>query len=282
MRRGPMRTLILILAWAGLSLAALAQPAERVTLRFVSATAQPGTPVALEAFVYRPDSPGPNPVVVYSHGSAAGRPRASLPARAQAQYFASRGFVVIVPMRRGRGGSSGTSPEPEEKNCDPESWAPGLQAAFEDLTAAIAHAATIDGADASRVVLAGASRGGFLSVAYAAAGERRAAAVGAINFSGGWVAQAEDQCPVDFNRAAFQRMGSASRVPMLWLYGENDPYYLTQDVADYAEVFKAAGGRLRFERVGDVPGDGHQLVSHPALWRRQVDAYLRDLATRPN
>jgi len=96
-------------------------------------------------------------------------------------------------------------------------------------------------ASSHAVVLAGASRGGFLSVAYAAVGERWSSIVGVVNFVGGWVAQAEDNCPVDFNYTSFSALGAKTKVPMLWLYGENDAFYSWESIESYAKGFRASG-----------------------------------------
>jgi len=260
--------------------AAWAQTVEAVSIPFQASTEQPARMLRLHAFVYKPLGAGPHPVVIFSHGSAAGNPKANIRASVQAEYFAQRGFIVVVPMRRGRGASTGVSLESEEKNCDVRSWEPGLRAAFEDLSAVFGYVDTLAGADASRVVLAGASRGGFLSVAYAASGERRATVVGVINFVGGWVAQAEDDCPTDFNHASFTDFGARTKVPMLWLYGENDPFYSGESIRSYAEAFKSGGGDIRFDLVKGVPGNGHALPGHPSLWGAAVDSYLASLGFR--
>ena len=221
---------------------------------------------------------GKHPVVIFNHGSAGGDPKASQRAKAPAEYFASRGFVVVVPMRRGRGNSQGVSLEGEEKNCDVTTWEPGLRAAYEDVTAAIDFATKLPEADGSQIVLAGASRGGFLSVAYAAQGARRKTIVGAVNFSGGWVAQAEDNCPTDFNLTSFGSFGGG--VPQLWLYGENDPFYTPESILSYAKAFEKGGGQIRFELVGGVPVNGHMVVAHPDLWRASVDAFLTSISLK--
>lgn len=232
-----------------------------------------GEEIELEAFVYEPGTPGRHSVAIFNHGSAAGDPEATHRAQAQAEYFVGRGFVVVVPMRRGRGTSGGVTLEGEEKNCDLASWEPGLAAAYDDLTAAIDFAAKLPTADPSRIVLAGASRGGFLSVAYAARGARRNAIVGVVNFSGGWVAQAVDQCPIDFNEVAFRSFGAEASAGQLWLYGTNDPFY-GDAITRYPAAFEDGGGEVRFELVDGVPGNGHLLVAHPNLWRASVDTYL--------
>ncbi len=75
----------------------------------------------LQAFVYRPAGDGRHPLVVLSHGSSGGDPKLEVPQPELARFFTDRGFIVVVPMRRGRGKSGGTSLESEDKNCDPAS-----------------------------------------------------------------------------------------------------------------------------------------------------------------
>lgn len=238
------------------------------------------SPIRLEAFIYRPATAGPFPLVVLSHGSSGGNRKASLPASDLAAFFAERGFEVVVPMRRGRGQSTGVSREYEVKHCDPAAWEPGLDDAIEDLTAAIDYGRNLPGVDASHVVLVGVSRGGFLSVAYAARGPRRASVVGVVNFVGAWIAQAEDHCPKDFNALSFAQFGARTRVPMLWLYGDQDSYNTTPSILLYARRFRAAGGNLKFALIHRVPGNGHSLAGYPALWRDRVNAFVRQLIPR--
>jgi dienelactone hydrolase len=232
------------------------------------------TILRLETFVYRPRGHGPFPIVVLSHGSAAGRPKESWPAPALAKYFSDRGYLVVVPMRRGRGRSEGLSREAEARNCDPSSWNDGLADAYEDLTAAIDFARRRPDVDSNHVLLVGVSRGGFLSVGYTARGARRAAVRGVINFVGAWVGQRQDQCPRDFNAISFAEFGRDSKTPMLWLYGDSDPYNTTTDIKAYARAFEQGGGRIRFALFDHVPGNGHLLADHAELWSATVDTFL--------
>lgn len=238
-----------------------------------------GRPIRLEAFIYRPTGEGRFPTLVLSHGSAAGAPQTSLPARDLASYFVSRGFAVLVPMRRGRGQSSGVSREYEDRHCDPSAWEPGLRDAMEDLSASLDYAGAVAGLDTSRIVLAGVSRGGFLSVAYTAEGKYRSAVIGVVNFVGTWTAQREDHCPRDFNALAFAKFGGETRVPMLWLYGDADPFNATADIRSYATRFRRAGGDAAFVLFENVPGNGHAVSDTPRLWKKSVDAFLRRLQT---
>lgn len=238
---------------------------------------------SLQAFVYRPTGTQKHPLVLLSHGSSGGDPKQEVPQPDQAKFFTDRGYVVLVPMRRGRGTSGGVSLESEDKNCDPKSWQGGLDAAFEDVTAAIDYARTLPDVDSSKIVLVGESRGGFLSVAYAAEGARRARVVAVVNFVGGWVAQAEDNCPTDFNTVAFRRYGTVTRIPQLWLYGDHDRFYSAASIRSYPRAYASRGGKLTFDLISDVPNNGHWLPGFPQLWSTQVDRYLatRGLPARP-
>jgi len=240
----------------------------------VHSKVQKGASFSLEAFVYRPTGEGKHPLVLLSHGSSGGDLKQEVPQAEQAKFFTDRGYIVVAPMRRGRGTSGGTSPESEEKNCNPLSWQAGLDAAYEDVTAGIDFAAAMPDVDAARIVLAGESRGGFLSVAYAAQGARRTRVVGVINFVGGWVAQAEDNCPTDFNEVAFRRYGAATMIPELWLYGDHDRFYSTPSIRSYPRAYTSRGGKLTFDLIGNVPDNGHWLPGYPGLWSTQVEKYL--------
>jgi dienelactone hydrolase len=276
------------LATLGLASAAWDQANVRTGTRHqirvpIHARVSEGGTFTLQAFVYRPAGGGRHPLAVLSHGSSGGDPKLEVPQPELARFFTDRGFVVVVPMRRGRGTSGGTSLEGEDKNCDPASWWPGLRAAYDDVTATIDAAARMPGVDARKIVLVGESRGGFLSVAYAAQGARRARVNAVINFVGGWVAQAEDDCPVDFNQVAFHRFGRATRVPELWLYGDHDRFYATPSIRSYPEAFAEEGGKVSFALIEGVPDNGHWLPGFPALWAASVDRYLamRPLLTAP-
>ncbi|NBS77599.1 MAG: alpha/beta fold hydrolase [Betaproteobacteria bacterium] len=122
----------------------------------------------LEAIIYKPKKKGVFPVVIFNHGSTGGHPKQTYKWPDQAKYFVSKGYVVIAPMRKGRGESSGVSLELEDKNCDIAIWNIGIQSALEDLDAVIEFAESIKEIKHDEIHLLGQSRGGFLSVAYAA------------------------------------------------------------------------------------------------------------------
>lgn len=240
-----------------------------------------GKPIRLELLVQKPSGPGPFPTVVFNHGST-GRGdnpelfRRSWASSAAAAYFVDRGWMIIFPQRRGRGGSGGRYDEGFEADrsrysCQPSLSLPGVDRAIEDLDAVMAHIRTRPDVVQSKILLAGQSRGGILSVAYA--GERPDAFVGVVNFVGGWMS---DRCAnaVAINTATFKR-GARFHRPTLWLYGDADPFYSLSHSKGNFDAFVAAGGKGRFESYW-VPGQntGHTVITHPRLWTEHLTQYL--------
>jgi dienelactone hydrolase len=240
-----------------------------------------GQTVRLELRVYRPLGVGPTPTLVFNHGSTgSGRdPRRfsrSIDFPALAQFFVQRGWVVVMPARRGRGGSEGQYDEGFETiralgyACDPPLAILGADRALRDIEAAMAAILTMPFVDRDRVVIGGQSRGGILSVAYA--GQHPEQVRGVINFVGGW---SGSRCVTDVNQTLFTR-GARYPGEILWLYGENDPFYsLAHSLRNFG-AFQAAGGTGTFREFQAPAGTtGHRIVEHPALWTAAVEAYLR-------
>lgn len=142
---------------------------------------------------------------------------------------------------------------------------------MQDLDAVMAHVRSRPDVAQGRIVLAGQSRGGILSIAHA--GEHPDAFVGVIDVVGGWMG---DGCrnAVQMNTATFRRGAKFPR-ETLWLYGEADPFYALSHSRGNFEAFTAAGGQGRFLSYR-VPGQnaGHAVLWHPRLWTNEVTRYL--------
>jgi dienelactone hydrolase len=243
----------------------------------ITETAPGGKRVTLEATLYRPAGDGPHAVLLFNHGSTGGGNIAlsttMRPSR-QAQFFVERGFAVLAPMRRGRGASDGAHQE-YEGTCEPEVLGAGLARAIEDVDAAMAYLRAQPWADPERVLIAGQSRGGILSVAYAA--ERVGTVRGVINFAGGWTSQRCDEGGRSFNQATFASAGGRTRIPMLWLYAEEDGYYSAAWIRRYHEAFAQTGGVAAFHLFPTFGSDGHRLVDRIEIWKAAADDFLRRL-----
>jgi dienelactone hydrolase len=239
----------------------------------------PAKDVRLEANIVKPAGSGPFPAVIVSHGSTGkGRiaPTQSLRPDFVGTEFLKHGFVVVAPMRRGRGESGGSYDEPYD--CDYRSSARGLQNAIEDMEHAVEFVRKLPYVDASRLVLSGQSRGGILSVAYAARRPDVARAV--VNFVGGWTSDGCSEKAGRFNEAVFKDAGAAAgaaRVPMLFLYAANDSYYQPDAIRSFAGVFGSAGGNVTLKLYGPAGKDGHGLFAHPDLWRSDLGSFLQKL-----
>jgi dienelactone hydrolase len=226
----------------------------------------------LQTTIFPQTSPGRHPVVIWNHGSTGpGMIPTNLIFRGDSatMFFRSLGYVVVVPMRKGRGASGG--PDIEEDNTLNPSIQ--LDSAIEDLQAVVAYVRQRNDIDPDKIIVAGVSRGGFLSVAYA--GRYPTNVAGVINFSGGWFGMRD----ADFNFETFGKSGQDAKVPMLWLYADHDSYYsLKFDESEFSK-FRDAGGHGELVEVRDIPGDGHMLCLWVDHWRDKVTNYLNGLWT---
>jgi len=184
--------------------------------------------------------------------------------------------MVAFPQRRGRGKSDGLYDEgfaPDRAQgytCDTERSLAGADRALDDIEAAVAALKQRPDVAHHRIVVGGASRGGVLSIVYAAAHSEEVR--GVINFVGGWVGE---RCgpSSEVNRTLFRRGGKFDG-STLWLYGHNDSLYTIDHSRSNYEAFVGAGGRGDFLEF-DVPsGDGHYLVGYPKQWIEPVEKYV--------
>ena len=249
------------------------------TVRIPMREAGPGGKgITLEATLYRPEAEGRHAVLLFNHGSTGGgtvAPSITMRPSRQARFFVERGFAVLAPMRRGRGASEGAHEE-YEGTCAADVLGAGFARAIEDVDAAMAYLRRQPWADPARVVVAGQSRGGILSVAYAA--ERSGTVRGVVNFAGGWTSQRCDEGGRSFNHATFASAGGRTRIPMLWLYAEEDGYYSAAWIRRYHQAFVQSGGVATFHLFPAFGGDGHRLVDRIEIWKAAADEFLRRLS----
>ena len=245
-------------------------------------------PQTLEMVVYRPLGTGPFPTLVFNHGStgAGNRPdwfKLTWTSPEVAEYFARKGWQVLFPQRRGRGLSDGLYDEgfaPDRAmgySCEPKLALSGFDRATEDLDIVMAQVRTRSDVDTKRLLIGGVSRGGILSVAYA--GMRPELFKGVLNFVGGWVGDVCKQA--DKVNPVLMKRGAGFARPMIWLYGDHDPYYRLAHSRNNFDVFRAAGGLGEFLEFQPAPGrNGHMLHNEPFLWTDAVDKYLAEVEKR--
>jgi dienelactone hydrolase len=232
----------------------------------------------LDALLVYVDLPGKHPLVVMTHGSARKvedharvSPWAQLP---QALWFARRGWVVLVVVRRGYGASGG---EPDGKyagRCPETSYQAAGEYAADDLRRAIDYARELPEVDATRILVTGVSTGGFATVALTE--NPPPGVVAAINFAGGRGSKADhDVCNPDDLIGAYRNFGKHSRTPMLWLYAQNDKFFWPELAQKFDAAFRSQGGQEQFVLAPPIGQDGHSLFRHPEAWSDTVDAFLK-------
>jgi dienelactone hydrolase len=246
----------------------------------------------LEAFIARPEGKGPFPVALMTHGSAGQttKPEDLRAERVMGNWpldFAARGYMAVVVMRRGYGLSDGDVNR-SGGNCGEPVPGRFMQRDADDLEAALKVIATRPEADMSRVIGIGQSLGGADMLALSARPSVRLSAV--ISVSGGIYHydkgdtprpfHAYDKCPA-FRAAlvsAFGSYGEKARMPHLWAYEENDPWFRPDLVEDMQKAWKKGGGDVRAEILSAGLINGHELFFAPegrAVLSPLFDDFLR-------
>jgi dienelactone hydrolase len=233
----------------------------------------------LEALFVRPNEPGRFPLVLLAHGSprtaanrAAMTPLAMLP---QALEFARRGFAVVIVMRRGYGASDGGWAE-TFGSCDNANYIAAGNAGAADLRTTLDFVSHRPDVDPTRMIAVGVSAGGFATVALTA--DPPPGLVAAINFAGGRGApEGVRVCRSDRLIDAFHSYGKSSRVPMLWVYAENDHLFGPALAQQLKSAFVDGGGQVDFIAAPAFGTDGHELFSPLGIaqWTPYVEAFLR-------
>ena len=145
--------------------------------------------------------------------------------------------------------------------------------AAEDLRVAMDYARSLPNVDPDRAIAVGVSTGGLATVALTANAPREL--VAAINFAGGRGSQADhDVCNPDDLVHAYKDFGKHSRVPMLWLYAQNDKFFWPELAQKFDAAFRSQGGNDQFVLAPPIGDDGHSLFRHVDAWSDTVDAFL--------
>jgi len=243
-----------------------------------------GQPIRLQVVIFKPEGAGPFPLLVVNHGSTGKGTRPELFKQvysdpAFAKIFVNKGYLVAFPQRRGRGKSDGLYDEGFYADrtlgytCEPERALAGADRALVDIEAAVAALRRRQDVKDERVLMAGVSRGGVLSIAYA--GMHPNDVAGVINFVGGWITEECGLTARQTNSNLLER-GAPFRRSTLWLYGVHDRFYSLGHSGQNFAAFRSAGGQGVFLPF-DTDGDGHQLIAARALWTPDIKRYLDEI-----
>jgi len=236
----------------------------------------------MHAYLFRPPGNGPFPLAVINHGSdedPVGRAFVSMPSYpALTDWFVAHGYAVLLPQRPGHGDTGGPYLE-DQGGCETANYAKAGNAAADSIAAAIAFMPQQPFIKPTGIVVAGNSAGGWAALALASRNVPGLKAV--VNFAGGRggrkYGRAGSNCAPDRLVTAAGKFGSTARIPTLWLYAANDTYFSSNLSRRMADAFRAAGGRVEYELLPPVAGDGHLLIftsGDKATWLPYLAKFL--------
>jgi len=248
-------------------------------------------PLPMFAYLVRPVGDGPFPLVIMNHGvSLNPTDRSFFPLvefRDAAKWFARRGYLVVAPVGTGYGAAAIDIPEhglygpffsKVGKCSNPNFRAPGLAVAQVDLW-------IIDYMTAEKrilptgVIVVGQSAGGWAAIALSSLNPPQVKAI--IVFAGGRGGRVDgkpnNNCAPDKLVEATAEFGRTSRVPMLWIYIENDTFFGPDLSRRMHEAFSAAGGKAEYHLVPPFGNDGHFFIGSPdaiPIWSPLLAKFL--------
>jgi invasion protein IalB len=246
-------------------------------------------PLPVLAYVVRPLGDGPFPLVVMNHGiSLDAHQRTMFPPieyRDAAFWFARRGYFVISPLRYGASSLDAKDVGlfgavfGHVGSCDnPNFRGPGLAIATLNEWV-IENMQKKKQIIPGKAIVVGQSGGGWGSIALAS---RNPPLVGAvITFAAGRGGRVDgkpnNNCAPDKLVVAIGEFGSTARVPMLWIYTENDSYFGPALTKRMHSAFTAAGGNAEFHMFPAFGDDGHFMIDSAdavSLWAPLVSQFL--------
>jgi dienelactone hydrolase len=198
-----------------------------------------------------------------------------------APVFARRGYVVVMPLRRGFGATGGEFAE-DAGSCRKPDYLHGETAAADDVMAAYDYARTLPYVDRSRMILAGQSAGGIVSM-FAAATRAPEGLVAVLGFAAGRGGNPDIRpgvpCAVEPMAKMFDVMGKTIKVPVLMHYAENDKYFNPATSKLWYDRFVAAGARVQYVMQPAFGKDGHYLFGELIGVRYWLPAVEKFFAT---
>jgi dienelactone hydrolase len=235
-------------------------------------------PTTLQTTLYIPDGPGPHPLAVLNHGRSPAqgteRPGQNREVfQSAASVLVKLGYLVAIPMRRGYAGSGGQG---HSAKCDIARMAVGEAGDIKDAIDVLVSRPDVD---AQNILLIGQSMGGLAVSAFGATYPDYPGVKALVNFAGG------------LNRpgchwaealvSAYASFGKTARIPMLWLYGDNDSFWGPSSglPTQLYQAYTENGGKAVFLQYGKWGVDSHKLFSDwygKDVWSKPVTDYMKD------
>ncbi len=230
----------------------------------------PSGKLQLHGFLWKPDGPGPFPVVLWNHGSE------KLPGwrPALGAFYTSHNFVFFIPHRRGQGRSPGDYIEDLVAQAPPDQRNRRMvelqEAEVEDVVAALNYLKTLPFVDHDRIAISGCSYGGIQTLL---AGERDLGVKALVPFAPGAISWERNPQLQDRLKQAVDR----ARAPVFLLQAEND-FSLgpSRELSKEAKKKQVDFQSKVYPRFGASHDDGHGGFCATAtdVWGNDVLAFL--------
>ena len=242
---------------------------------------QSGSTIA--ATILRPEAQGPFGAIILNHGvSASARERARESSDLlinAAAVFARRGFVVVMPLRRGFGATGGDMAE-DPGSCSNPDYRTAETNAADDVMAAYDYARSLPYVDGNRMMLAGQSAGGM--VALYTAGTRQPQGLQAVlAFAAGRGGDPDINpgipCAIEPVARIFDMIGKQIRVPVLMNYAENDLFFSPKVSRQWFDRMNASWSDAEYALQPSFGKDGHYLFGDTLgvrYWLPTVETFL--------
>jgi dienelactone hydrolase len=224
---------------------------------------------------------GPYPVLVFSHGDVSQTTKwvqykVRIRDMVVAREFLKLGMAVVLPARRGVGLSDGKYPRGYRLADGDPTFKARLMA--QDVWPVLRWLKDQAELDASKIIVAGQSAGGYLSMYIAS--ENPVGVVGAIDFSGGRTDIQSGKTASYHNEIminGFADFGKTARIPTLWIFAENDSRYTASTIKQSYQAFVKEGGKAELFLNPPIDIDGHFIYHRPNLWREKAREFLTKL-----
>ena len=238
---------------------------------------------SIAARILRPDGDGPYGAMILNHGAPVSAQERRLESPDllvhTAAIFARRGYVVVMPLRRGFGATGGEFAEDAGSCRDPD-YLRGEAAAADDVMSAYDYARALPYVDGSRMILAGQSAGGVTSI-FAAGARAPQGLVAVLAFAAGRGGNPSRNpgvpCAVEPLARVFDELGKAVKVPVLFHYAENDHFFNAATSRLWFERFTAGGAKAEYVLQPAFGKDGHYIFSDDLgvkVWLPTVERFL--------
>jgi len=188
--------------------------------------------------------------------------------------LASRGYIVMMLVRRGYGNSQG--PDSELKDTAVEC---GLEAA-KDIQCAVTYLRHQRYVSKDKGVIMGHSQGGWAALASSTV--KMDGVRGVVNLAGGTnyrlMGNGEVTPTVQTNYvAACHEFGKSAVVPTLWIYVENDWNNPPVVARQMFEAFQSSGGKAKLVIKPPYGSNGHFFVNDPDLFMADLLEFFANI-----